>query len=271
MEHPPESRPEARAGVFQEPAAPARDADTLAGAAGSSLARASGLDGSAGSVWPRVALAGLLLLAVVAFYALGLNRYLSWDSVRANLDGWKEQVNEHLLLSLAVFFGVYVCVTGLSIPVGAPLTMVSGALFGRWLGTGVVSLASTLGATLAFLSSRYLFRDTVQSRFAARLAPINQGVAREGAYYLFTLRLLPVVPFFLINLGMGLTPMRVSTFAAISWVGMLLGTFLYVNVGTELATIESPAGVLSWKVIGAFALLGVTPFVLRRLLRGRRR
>src|SRR5262249_27240038 len=148
-----------------------------------------------GPAWPRWALAALLLLAVVAFYALGLNRYLTWDAVRANLASWKEQVEEHLLLSLAVYFCVYVSVTALSLPIGAPLSLVSGALFGRWIGTAVVSLAATLGATLAFLSSRYLFRDWVRCRLGARLAPINRGVERDGVFYLLTLRLLPVVPF----------------------------------------------------------------------------
>jgi uncharacterized membrane protein YdjX (TVP38/TMEM64 family) len=220
------------------------------------------------SLWPRLALLALLLLGVAAFYALGLNCYLSWESVRDNVGAWQERVEEYLALSLALFFCAYVSVTALSLPVGALLALVAGALFGRWLGTGVVSLASTLGATLAFLSSRYLFRDWVQRRFASRLGPINRGVARDGAYYLFTLRLLPVVPFFLINLGMGLTPMCAGTFAAVSWAGMLLGTFLYVNVGTELATLSSPADVLSWKVLGALALLGVAPLVLRLVLRG---
>ncbi len=224
-----------------------------------------------GPSWPRWALAALLVLAVAAFYALGLNRYLTWDAVRANLAKWKGQVEEHLLLSLAVYFCVYVSVTALSLPVGAPLGLVSGALFGRWLGTAVVSVASTLGATLAFLSSRYLFRDWVRRRLGARLAPINRGVERDGVFYLLTLRLLPVVPFWLINLGMGLTPMPARTFAAVSWAGMLLGTFLYVNVGTELASLESPADILSWKVLGAFALLAAAPLGIRWLLRARNR
>jgi hypothetical protein len=130
----------------------------------------------------------------------------------------------------------------------------------------VVSLASTLGATLAFLSSRYILRDWVQRQFGARLGPINRGVEKDGAYYLFTLRLVPVVPFFLINLGMGLTPMRVVPFAAVSWLGMLLGTFLYVNAGTELAALDSPAGLLSWQVLLSLALLGVVPLAIRKCI-----
>jgi uncharacterized membrane protein YdjX (TVP38/TMEM64 family) len=216
--------------------------------------------------WPRWGLAALLVLAVVGFYALGLHRYFSWDFIRINLDTWQAEVRDNLLLAVAVFFVVYVAVTGLSLPAAAILTMVAGTLFGRWLGTGVVSIASTLGATLAFLSSRYVLRDWVQWRFGGRLGPVNQGVDKDGAYYLFTLRLVPPVPFFLINLGMGLTPMRVITFAAVSWLGMLLGTFLYVNAGTELATLDSPADLLSWKVLGSLALLGVVPLVIRKFI-----
>ncbi len=219
--------------------------------------------------WTRWGLAVLLLLAVVGFYALGLSRYFSWDFVRGHLDAWQTQVRQNLVLALAVFFAVYVAVTALSLPAAALLTMLAGALFGRWLGTGVVSLASTLGATLAFLSSRYVLREWVQRRFADRLGPINQGVEKDGAFYLFTLRLIPVVPFFLLNLGMGLTSIRVTTFAVVSWLGMLLGTFLYVNAGTELATLDSPADLLSWKVLGSLALLGIVPLAIRKLVQGK--
>jgi uncharacterized membrane protein YdjX (TVP38/TMEM64 family) len=221
--------------------------------------------------WPRWAVAALLVLAVAGFYALGLQRYFSWDFVRAHLHAWQARARDDLPLALLAYFLVYVAVTGLSLPVASPLSLVAGALFGRWLGTAVVSLASTLGATLAFLASRYLLRDWVQRRFGRRLALINRGVEADGAYYLFTLRLVPAVPFWLINLGMGLTPMRTTTFAAVSWVGMLLGTFLYVNAGTELATLDSPAGLLSWQVLGSLALLGVVPLAVRKIIRWRAR
>jgi uncharacterized membrane protein YdjX (TVP38/TMEM64 family) len=216
--------------------------------------------------WPRLALVAAFVLAVATFYALGLQQYFSWDAVRSHLDAWQAEVRDNLVQAVLVFFVVYVAATALSLPVGTVLSLVAGALFGRWLGTGVVSLASTLGATLAFLSSRYALRDWVQRRFARRLAAINRGVERDGAYYLFTLRLVPAVPFFLINLGMGLTPLRVSTFAAVSWIGMLPATFLYVNAGTALATIDSPAGLLSWKVLGSLALLGIVPLAVRKLI-----
>jgi len=215
----------------------------------------------------RWAVAGLLVIAVVAFYALGLYRYLSWDHVQANLAAWKAAVAENPALSVGVFFLVYVAVIALSLPAAALLTLLAGALFGRWLGTLVASLAATLGAVLSFLACRYVLRDWVRRRFGARLAAIERGVEADGAYYLFTLRLIPVIPFFLINLGMALTPMRVGPFALVSWLGMLPGGFLYANVGTELATLESPAGLASWPVLGSFALLGVAPLALRLLIR----
>lgn len=218
-------------------------------------------------LWPRLALAFLLLLAVFAFYVLGWSEYLTWDAIKQNLDAWQNQVNENLAIAVLVFFLIYVAATALSLPAATILTLLGGALFGRWLGTGVVSIASTLGATLAFLSSRYILRDWVQRRFGARLGPINRGVEKDGAYYLFTLRLVPAVPFFLINVGMGLTPMRVITFALVSWIGMLPGTFLYINAGTELAMLESPSGLLSWRVLASLALLGLVPLVLRWLVR----
>ena len=195
--------------------------------------------------WKKLAAVAVVVLLIAAFYATGLYRYLTWDAIRANLDDWQATVAGHLPVALLVFFLVYFAVTSLLLPVAAPISIVAGALFGRWLGTGIVSLASTLGATAAFLLSRYVLRDWVQARFASRSETINRGVEKDGAYYLFTLRLVPVVPFFLINLGIGLTRMRVGTFAAVSWAGMLFGTFLYVNAETALATIDSPGEILS--------------------------
>ncbi len=207
-----------------------------------------------------------IVLLLVLFYALGLHRYVAWETIRANLESWQRQVRANLLVALLVFFLGYTVITALSLPAAAALTMLAGALFGRWLGTGLVSLAATSGATLAFLLSRYLLHDWVQQRFGKRLEPINSGVARDGGYYLFTLRLIPAIPFFLINLGMALTPMRVGTFALVSWAGMLMGTFLYVNAGTALATLDSPSDVLSPGIIASLAALGVVPLLIRKLL-----
>jgi uncharacterized membrane protein YdjX (TVP38/TMEM64 family) len=215
---------------------------------------------------PRLVLVALLVALVATFYALGLHRYVSWDYLRSNVDFLQAQVREHLVLALLAFFLAYAAATALSLPIAAPLSLVAGALFDRWLGTGVVALGATLGATLAMLCSRYLFRDFVQRRFGARLKALNEGVERDGAYYLFTLRLVPLFPFFLINLGMGLTRMRVSTFFWVSLVGMLPGTFLYVNAGRELARIDAPADVLSPTLLVSLALLGIVPLVFRKLV-----
>jgi uncharacterized membrane protein YdjX (TVP38/TMEM64 family) len=217
--------------------------------------------------WPRWVLAALLVAAVAAFYALGLFRYFSWDYIRDHLDNLKASADAHRLTALLDFFLVYLTMAALSLPAAWILSLLAGALFGRWLGTGVVSLASTLGATLAFLSSRYLFREWVQRRFGNRLRTLNEGVKKDGAYYLFTLRLVPAIPFFLINLGMGLTPMRTWTFAWVSMLGMLPGTFVYVNTGQELGQIQSPGDIRSPGVLIALALLGIAPLMFRQLVR----
>lgn len=215
---------------------------------------------------PRWPLAVALVLAVVLFYALGLEHYFDWPTVRANLGDWKTSVRDHLALSLAVFIAVYIGITGLSLPVASIVSLVGGALFGRWLGTAAVSVSATIGATLAFLSSRYILGDWAQERFGNRLAAMQRGFERDGPYYLFTLRLVPLFPFFLINLGMGLTRMRVGTYMFVSWIGMLPGTFLYVYAGEALGEVESPSGLLSPQVLVALALLGIVPLVLRMLL-----
>lgn len=212
-------------------------------------------------------MAGLLVAGVAGFYGLGLHRDLTWDAVRAHVGDLREAVGRHWVGSLAAFFLVYVTVTALSVPVATVLTLAAGALFGRVAGTAVVSVASTLGASAAFLASRYVLRDWVERRYRNRLRTINREVEREGAFYLFTLRLTPLVPFFLINLGMGLTRVRLGTFMVVSWVGMLPATFLYVNAGRELGRIESPKSVLSPAVVLSLALLGLAPLTFRRLVR----
>ncbi len=217
-------------------------------------------------LWGRLALVAGIAAALAAFYASGLKERLSGEELLGHLDAYRARVDANPVPAVLVFFGVYVAVTALSLPVAAWLSMLAGALFGLWLGSGVVLLAATLGATLAFLGSRYLLRGWVQRRFGGRLAALNAGVEREGAYYLFTLRLIPLFPFWLINLGMGLTPMRAGTFAAVSLVGMLPGTVLYVYTGRALGSIRSPRDVLSLPVLGSFALLGVLPLVLRKAL-----
>jgi len=221
-------------------------------------------------MWSRLILAGVLLLAIVGFFALGWRHYFSWDSIRANLDSFKAEVEDHWLLSLVVFFVVYAAIAALSIPVAAIMTLLGGALFDRVIGTILISLAATVGAVLAFWSSRYLFRDLVQKRFGPRLEGFNRGFDKDGGYYLFTLRLVPIFPFFLINLGMGLTTIRTWTYTWISWAGMLPGTLLYVNAGRELGTLESPGDILSPGVLISLILLGVAPLVFRKLVKRER-
>lgn len=218
--------------------------------------------------WTRRALAAGVVLALAGFYALGLNHYVSWDYLRGHLGQLQARTQQDLAWALVLFFVVFVVLTGLPLPVAGVLMLTAGALFGRWVGMVVVLAASVLGATLAFLSSRYLLRDWVQRRFGRRLDTLSRNGEEAGAAYLLTLRLVPVFPFFLINLGMGLTSMRVRTFARVTLLGMVPCSFLFTNAGTELALIETPADVLSPAAVLSLALLGAVP-LLFRLLRHR--
>ncbi|HZS68867.1 MAG TPA: FAD-dependent oxidoreductase [Burkholderiales bacterium] len=206
----------------------------------------------------------LVAAAIIAFFASGAHRYLSFERLKAeqaHLDAW---YRAHPAATAAGFFALYVAVTGLSIPGAAVLTLVAGALFGVVRGTVLVSFASALGATIAFLVSRFVLRDWVRSRYRAQLESIDRGVQREGAFYLFTLRLLPAVPFFLINLAMGITAMRPWTFYWVSQLGMLAGTVVYVNAGRHLAAVTTPGDILSPGLITAFVLLGVFPLAAKK-------
>ncbi|WP_027994995.1 FAD-dependent oxidoreductase [Simplicispira psychrophila] len=214
----------------------------------------------------RLVLLVLLVALAWAFFVLDGPQWLTLAGLKAGLDQFSAWKNiSPALLGLA-FGGVYVLVTALSLPGAAILTLAAGAIFGLLWGTVIASFASTLGATLAFWSARYLLRDWVQARFGNRLKPINEGVARDGAFYLFTLRLVPVFPFFLINLLMGLVPIRSLTFYWVSQLGMLAGTLVYVNAGTQLAQIDSLAGIVSPGVMLSFVLLGVFPLIAKSVL-----
>ena len=222
-------------------------------------------------VWTRVGIVVLAAALIGAFYALGFDRYLTWDNIKKNLHDWRATAQGSMPLSVIVFFLAYVLVTSLSLPVAFFLSILGGALFDWWIGLGVCSLASTAGAVVSFLSSRYVLRDWVRRRFGPRLGPIDRGVERDGAWFLFSLRLTPVVPFFLINLGMGLTPMRLGTFALVSWLGMLPVKAVLVMAGTTLGTIERPQDILSPGVLVTLVLLGAAPLGIRLLLRAVRR
>ncbi len=207
-----------------------------------------------------------VLGAIIAFFAFGLEHQLSLDALKArqdDLDGYREA---HPITFAFEFFVIYVAVAALSLPAAALLSAAGGALFGLLEGTLLVSFASSIGATLAFLASRYVFRDAVQGRFGNRLRGINEGIQREGAVYLFTLRLVPVIPFFAVNLLMGLTQLPMRSFYWISQVGMLVVTVVYVNAGTQLASIASLSDILSPRLLGSFLLMGLVPLSARLIL-----
>jgi pyruvate/2-oxoglutarate dehydrogenase complex dihydrolipoamide dehydrogenase (E3) component/uncharacterized membrane protein YdjX (TVP38/TMEM64 family) len=205
-----------------------------------------------------------IAVLVGAFFAFGGQRYLTFENLKAQVGAAHAYYRDHPAQTIGGYFLVYVLVAGASIPGAVPLTLLGGAVFGLLWGTVIVSFASTLGATLAFLMSRFLLRDFVQRRFEKYMRPINEGVERDGGFYLFTLRLIPAVPFFAINVVMAMTPMRATTFYWVSQLGMLAGTIVYVNAGTQLAAIESPKGILSIGVIGAFLLLGLFPLIAKK-------
>jgi pyruvate/2-oxoglutarate dehydrogenase complex dihydrolipoamide dehydrogenase (E3) component/uncharacterized membrane protein YdjX (TVP38/TMEM64 family) len=214
----------------------------------------------------KLLLIAALLVLIGAFFAFDLGRFLSLDYIKSRQLEFAALYAERPLLVIGSYFVIYVAVTALSLPGAAIMTLAGGAVFGLWVGTLVVSFASTLGATLAFLTSRYVLRDSVQARFGSRVAEIDKGIAKDGAFYLFTLRLVPLVPFFVINLVMGLTRMRLAVFSGVSQLGMLAGTLVFVNAGTQLAKIDSLRGILSPALIGSFVLLGVFPLIAKRIV-----
>lgn len=214
----------------------------------------------------KIAVILLLVAGVVGFFYFDLSTYLTLDYVRGALDDLRSYYHDHAALTLLLFFVGYVLVTALSLPGAAVMTLLAGALFGIWVGLVLVSFASTIGASLAFLLARYLAGDLVQEKFGNRLKTINQGIEKDGAFYLFTLRLVPVFPFFLINILMGLTPIRLWTFYWVSQVGMLAGTLVYINAGTQLASIESAGDLLSLDLIVAFSLLALFPWLAKALV-----
>ncbi len=209
----------------------------------------------------------LVIVTMVALYfVFDLGQYLNLQYLKASRNKFQALYETHRLLVILSYALIYIVVTSLSLPGAAVMTLAGGALFGLITGTIIVSFASTIGATLAFLVSRFVLRDWVQSRFGERIKKINEGVEREGKFYLFTLRLIPVFPFWLINLAMGLTPLRTWTFYWVSQVGMLPGTVVYVNAGTQLAKIKSLSGIMSPGVIISFVALGLFPLIAKKAI-----
>ena len=214
----------------------------------------------------RIVLLVLVATLLAAFFAFDLGRFFTLEALKASQEQFAAQYAATPYLVMGVYFVVYVAVTALSLPGAAVMTLAGGALFGLATGTLLVSFASSLGATLAFLVARFVLRDPVQNRFGDRLAAINAGIEKDGAFYLFTLRLVPLFPFFVINLLMGLTPIRTWTFYWVSQIGMLAGTLVYVNAGTQLARIDSLSGILSPGLLVSFALLGLFPLIAKKIV-----
>ncbi len=214
----------------------------------------------------KAVLALVLIGAIAAYFAFDLGQYLSLENFKASQADIVAAKDANPALYIAGFFLLYVAVTGLSIPGAAIMSLVAGALFGVVAGTLIVSFASTMGATLAFLSARYLLRDWVQGKFGERLRAVDDGLEKDGAFYLFTLRLIPVFPFFVINLLMGLTRIKTGTFFWVSQIGMLPATIVFVNAGTQISRIESTAGLLSPTLIASFVALALFPWAAKAIV-----
>ncbi|GAB7227026.1 TVP38/TMEM64 family protein [Vibrio rotiferianus] len=206
---------------------------------------------------------GLILLATIIFLSVNFGQYLTLENAKAQQEALNAFISQNFVFAAATYFFAYIAITAFSIPGAAVVTLLGAALFGFWTSLLLVSFASTIGATIAFLSSRYLLREWVQGKFGNKLGAINEGVEKDGSFYLFSLRLIPVFPFFLINLLMGLTPMTIARFYLTSQVGMLPGTAVYLNAGTQLATIDSLSGIVSPTVLASFALLGLFPIIAK--------
>lgn len=222
------------------------------------------------SAWLKL-VAGVVLLSLIVVGYATFGDALSLEQLATRESQLREFQKESPVLVFGFAFLVYVIVTGLSLPGAAALTLIFGWYFGFWRGLVLVSLASTAGATLAFTMSRYLLRDSIQSNFGDRLASFNNALRQEGAFYLFTLRLIPVVPFFVINLVMGVTPIRASTFWWVSQLGMLPGTAVYVYAGSSVPDLQTLAtngvsGILSPKLLVAFVLLGLFPLLVKNIM-----
>lgn len=212
----------------------------------------------------RIILAVCIIAAACAFFILDLHHYFSFEYIKGKQDVFRAYYSENAPAAIAVYMGVYIAITALSLPGATVMTLAGGALFGFWTGLAAVSFASTIGATLAFLISRFLLRNWVRDKLGDRLNTIDAGIEKDGYFYLLSLRLVPLFPFFLINLAMGLTPIRTGGFYIVSQLGMLPGAMVYINAGTQLAKIDSPKGIMSPELLLSFALLGIFPLVTKK-------
>ena len=208
----------------------------------------------------------IVVALIAAYFIFDLGQFLNLEYIKAQQGRIMEYRDANPVQAALMFFGLYILITGLSLPGAAIITLVAGAVFGLVMGSILVSFASSIGATCAFLVSRYVLRDSIQSRYGDKLRAINEGVEKDGALYLFTLRLVPLFPFFVINLLMGLTPISTKKFYIVSQIGMLAGTVVYVNAGTQLAKIDSLSGILSPALIASFVLLGIFPLLAKKVI-----
>ncbi|MDB1123610.1 TVP38/TMEM64 family protein [Vibrio algarum] len=209
---------------------------------------------------------GIVLIVTIVLLATQFGQYFTLDNAKEQQALLADYIENNFVFSALVYFFAYVAITAFSIPGAAVVTLLGAALFGFFTSLFLVSFASTIGATLAFLSSRYLLREWVQNKFGAKLETLNQGVEKDGPFYLFSLRLIPVFPFFLINLLMGLTPISTTKFYLVSQLGMLPGTMVYLNAGTQLANIDSLSGIVSPSVLASFVLLGLFPVITKWIM-----
>tara|TARA_B100001996_G_scaffold272925_1_gene213824 strand:+ start:395 stop:1087 length:693 start_codon:yes stop_codon:yes gene_type:complete len=214
----------------------------------------------------KILIIAMIVVAICSYYYFSLEKFLSLEYVQSHLDFMKVYKQQHFEVFAAIFFLTYILVAALSIPGALILTITSGAVFGLFWGIIISSFASSIGATLAFLASRLILREWVQNKYRDYLVPINKGIEKEGAFYLFSIRMIPLFPFFVTNLLMGLTSISVSSFYLVSQIGMFLGTIVYVNAGTELSKITSLSGLLSTPILLSFAFLGMLPLVTKYIV-----
>ncbi len=214
----------------------------------------------------KIALVVLFITAIALFFTLDLGQYLNLSYIKSQQQAINDYYSLYPIKTGLIFFISYVLITGVSLPGAGIMTLAGGAIFGVVWGTVIVSFGSVFGATIAFLIARYLFHDYVQEHFGKYLGPINRGVKKDGDLYLFTIRFVPVFPFFIVNTLMALTPIKTLNFALVSQIGMLIPTIIFVNAGTQLARIESPGDVLSPELILSFVLLGIFPFAAKKSL-----
>jgi uncharacterized membrane protein YdjX (TVP38/TMEM64 family) len=214
----------------------------------------------------KIAIIAGILMLVALFQIFDLGQYFSLEYLKSSRESLLVLYAENTLLVIGAYFVIYVLITALSLPGAVVMTLAGGAIFGLVTGTIIVSFASTIGASLACLVSRFLLQDWVQSRYGDKLSSINEGIEKEGAFYLFTMRLIPAFPFFLINLALGLSKLPVRTFYWVSQLGMFPGTIVFVNAGKELGKLDSLSGILSPSLLLSFALLGILPLALKKAL-----